>query len=356
MQAVAAATIVVGFSAVLLLRRQRRASGSLVLSHPPGAPLILVDANLPSWKTDASIAEEFRALLPTVPILGWDACDTDEKARVDLSHVRMVIVVTGISPDLVSRLPRLALVQKLGAGVEGICGDVSLPDKVRVTRLKPSVAAREIAEYALAYTLRRQRNMDFHTEQQRLQQWTPLAPKATGATVIGVLGLGHIGGLTARTFASLGFVVLGWARSAHSLPSIECLTGERGLMRLLGEADVVVAILPSTAETRCLLNARRLDAMKRGSLLINAGRGDLLDEPALLTALDRGRPGSAVLDVTCEEPLGSSSPLWRHPRVTITPHVSGWRVDGGMEDVAENWRRLVSGQPLLHEVDRSRGY
>ena len=324
---------------------------------PDGAPLVLVDVNMPSWKTDAAIADELRALLPSVPILAWDTCDSTQKERVDLSYVRMAIVVTGVRAELVPKLSSLDLVQKLGAGVEGICGDTSLPRTVRVTRLKPKVAAAEIAEYALAYALRRQRNMDAHEECQRRREWVPLAPKATSSTVVGVLGLGHIGGLTARTFASLGFRVLGWARSAHSVAGVECLSGESELGHLLATAEVVVAVLPSTPETRGLLDARRLCSMQEGALLINVGRGDLIDdESALLTALDRGRPGAAVLDVTRDEPLPPTSPLWTHPRVTITPHVSGWRVDGGMGDVADNWRRLARGKPLLHEVDRSRGY
>ena len=96
--------------------------------------------------------------------------------------------------------------------------------------------------------------------------------------------------------------------------------------------------------------------MKHGSQLLNAGRGDLIDEATLIEALDKGTPGHAVLDVTSVEPLPQDSPLWAHPGVTITPHVSGWHLGDALSDVAENFRRLSVGAPLLHEVDRAQGY
>ncbi len=96
--------------------------------------------------------------------------------------------------------------------------------------------------------------------------------------------------------------------------------------------------------------------MKPRAVLINVGRGDLIVEDALIEALDGGALGGAVLDVVRQEPLPPDHALWRHPRITITPHVSGWHLDGGFEDVAENYRRLTEGRPLLHEVDRTLGY
>ena len=341
-------------AAYFMWSRHRESTVATTFAAPAGAAQLLIDADMPAWKTDSSIADELQALLPDVPILAWDACK--KKESVDLSHVRMVVIVGRVRTELISRLPRLAVVQKLGAGVEHVVGDPQLPPAVRVTRLKPSAAADEIAEYALAYALHRQRNMATHEAQQREKVWQPIGPLETPRTTVGVLGLGHIGGRIARTFASLGFVVLGWARSAHALPAVECLVGESGLESVLRRSDIVVAILPSTPQTVRLLDARRLALMKAGSQLINVGRGDAIDEAALLAALDAGRPATAVLDVVSEEPLPSSSPLWSHPGVTLTPHVSGWRITGGMETVADNWGRLVRGAALLHEVDRTRGY
>jgi glyoxylate/hydroxypyruvate reductase A len=96
--------------------------------------------------------------------------------------------------------------------------------------------------------------------------------------------------------------------------------------------------------------------MKPGAVLVNVGRGDLIVDEALLASLDAGHLGGAVLDVFRTEPLPADHPFWRHPKVTVTPHVSGWHLTGGFDDVAENYRRLKDGRPLLHEVDRQAGY
>ncbi len=115
-------------------------------------------------------------------------------------------------------------------------------------------------------------------------------------------------------------------------------------------------MLPSTAATRGLFDAGTLAAMKPGAWLVNVGRGDLIVEADLVAALASGPLAGAVLDVFREEPLPAAHPFWGHPKIAITPHVSGWHLTGGLEDVAENYRRLQDGRPLLHEVDRDAGY
>jgi glyoxylate/hydroxypyruvate reductase A len=155
---------------------------------------------------------------------------------------------------------------------------------------------------------------------------------------------------------TLEFNVLGWSRSQKDMDGITCLSGEDGLTTLLNQSDHICAILPSTKETQHLMNAERFARMKPDSTLINCGRGSLINEADLMKALDAGRPGHAVLDVVSQEPLPADNPLWRHPGVTITPHVSGWHLGDAMKDIAANFLRLSAGEPLLHEVDRDRGY
>lgn len=309
---------------------------------------LLIDIGIPGWLADEEVAKEVRAYLP--------GADIRTRAEIGAPGDIRMLAVSELAEDLVGRLPNLELVQKLGAGVETIVAHPGLPDHVRVARLKPDAPAREIAEYCTAYILHAQRNMAFHQAEQAARRWTPVAPRYTPDTVVGVLGLGHIGARTAMMLRDLGFQVKGWSRSAKSLPGIDCHHGAQALAPLLATCDHVAAILPSTADTRGLLDARMLAAMKPGSQLINAGRGDLIDEPALIAALDAGQLDHAVLDVLSQEPLPAESPLWSHPKVTITPHVSGWHLGDAISDVAENYRRLMAGEDLLHEVDRSRGY
>ncbi len=309
---------------------------------------LLIATGMTDWIPDSQIRDDLAALAP----------DADIRIAADPGRTEQItmLAVSSMSGALIEQLPNLQLVQKLGAGVETIVAHPDLAPHVRVTRLKPQAPAREIAQYCLAYVLWRQRNMAFHQTAQRDRAWRSIAPREADKTTVGVLGLGHIGGLTAQTMRDNGFHVLGWSRSQKHLDGIDCRAGAQALPEMLGACDYVAAILPSTAQTRGLLDAQMLRCMKPGAMLINAGRGDLIDETALRAALDTGPLEHAVLDVVSQEPLPPEDPLWTHPGVTITPHVSGWHLGDAMKDVIANYQRLSSGQTLLHEVDRSRGY
>lgn len=309
---------------------------------------LLIDIGHAGWMPEEEVRDEIAAVLP----------DADIRLRDDLGRASDITMIacSSLRPDLPAQLPNLALVQKLGAGVETIVAHPSLPPHVRVARLKPMEPAREIAEWALAYLLRDQRQLDDFAAAQSRREWMPMAPRKTRQTRAAVLGLGHIGATTACLLRDLGFITTGWSTSPKQIDGVTCLHGPDALPALLADQDYVVAILPSTEATHHLFDADMLARMKPGAALLNAGRGTLIDEPALLRALDAGTPGRAVLDVTATEPLPADDPLWSHPGVTITPHVSGWHLGDALKDVAENYRRLTSGAPLLHEVDRIRGY
>ncbi|WP_435661238.1 2-hydroxyacid dehydrogenase [Leisingera caerulea] len=309
---------------------------------------VLISIGHDGWYTEEQLADELRSLDPSADIRPLSAPGKLEEITV--------LAVSALKGDLPARLPNLQLVQKLGAGVETVVAHPSLAPHVRVARLKPQEPAHEIAEYCLAYVLRGQRNMAAHAASQVRSAWEPLAPRRPQETTVGVLGLGHIGGRTARLMRDMRFRVLGWSRSPKVIEGVDCRHGDAALPQMLGECDYVCSILPSTPATRGLMDADTLAAMKPGATLINAGRGDMVDEAALLAALVNGTPGHAVLDVLSREPLPADSPLWTHPQVTITPHVSGWHLGDALNDVVENCRRLEAGQELLHEVDRERGY
>ncbi|GAA6196027.1 glyoxylate/hydroxypyruvate reductase A [Pseudophaeobacter arcticus] len=309
---------------------------------------LLVNIGHDGWYRDRELAAELRNLSP-----GADIRTLEEPG--DLAEITM-LAVSGLADDLPPQLPNLALVQKLGAGVETIVAHPALAPHVQVTRLKPLEPAREIAQYCLAYVLQGQRNILAHAANQARASWESLEPKENHKTRVGVLGMGHIGGETAALMRDLGFEVHGWSRSAKDMEGVTCHHGAESLEPMLGICDYICAILPSTGETRGLINAQTLAAMKPGATFINAGRGDLVDEAALIADLDRGHLGHAVLDVFCTEPLPEQDPLWAHPQVTITPHISGWHLGEALQDVVENFRRLGAGEDLLHAVDRQRGY
>lgn len=309
---------------------------------------LLLDVRQPEWMAEEALREQLQPLMPDVPIYcGLDECPSDQ--------VRM-IAVARLHAGVLEKLPNLSLIQKLGAGVESIVSNPDLPPEMRVARLAPDMPADEIAEYCLAYVLHGQRNMARHEKDEAAHIWNPLPPKKSREAVVAVLGLGHIGGRTAELFAKLNFKTLGWSRTRKSIPGVTCYAGLDSLNEVLAQADYVASILPATPDTNGLFDAARLSAMKPGATLINAGRGDLIVEHDLITALDSGTPGGAVLDVFHHEPLPPDHPFWQHDKITVTPHVSGWHIDDGLLAVAENYRRLLSGEPLLHEIDRTRGY
>ena len=309
---------------------------------------LLLDIRFPVWMKEEELRDLLAPHLPGVRI----QCGIGTESAPDV----VMVATVKLHPGVVKALPNLKLVQKLGAGVDGIVRDPDLPPDVRVTRLRPDAAAQEIAEYCVAYVLRDQRNLQFHAASAAERTWQQKPPRRSPETVVGVLGLGHIGTRTAQAFASLGFKVIGWSRSAKTIDGVECRFGEAALSPLLSECDYIASVLPSTPNTRGLFDADRLSAMKPGAVLINVGRGDLIIEEDLIAAIESGHLGGAVLDVFREEPLPADHPLWQNDKITITPHVSGWSLDGGLLDVAENYKRLTAGGALLHEVNRQEGY
>ena len=309
---------------------------------------LLLDIRSPEWMTEQQLEEILQPMLPDVDIYCSHPGDQAEKITM--------LATVKLHPGVVAGLPNLQLVQKLGAGVDGIVGDPDIDPSIRVTRLKPDIPAHEIAEYCLTYVLQNQRNLLFHIENQTNKQWITEPPRKSGSTTVAVLGLGHIGARTAAYFAALGFRVIGWSRSSKTIAGVQCRHGDEALDGVLEQADYVACILPSTQDTVNLFNADRLSRLKPGALLINAGRGDLIVEQDLLDALDAGVLGGAVLDVFHTEPLPENHQFWTHPKVIVTPHVSGWHLDGGLEDIAENYKRLSSGAPLINLVDRQAGY
>jgi glyoxylate/hydroxypyruvate reductase A len=172
-----------------------------------------------------------------------------------------------------------------------------------------------------------------------------------------MLGMGALGAACARALKALNFPVTGWSRAPKDIPGIPCLSGEDGLRQALSTAQIVVTLMPKTPETENTLNSERLSWLPRGAVILNPGRGALIDDAALLAALDKGHVGHATLDVFRVEPLPADHPYWTHPRVTITPHVAAdTRASSASRVVAENIRRGEAGEPFLNLVDRGRGY
>lgn len=249
---------------------------------------------------------------------------------------------------------RARAVLNLWAGVEDVVGNPTL--RIPLARMVDHGLTQGMVEWVTGHVLRHHLGMDAHILGQD-GVWRKAIPPLAQDRHVTILGLGELGEACAKALQGLGFAVTGWSRSARSLPGITCRAGEAGLTEALRTAEILVLLLPLTRQTENLLNATTLALLPPGAVIVNPGRGPLIDDTALLAALDTGQIGHATLDVFRVEPLPPDHPFWAHPRVTVTPHIaSETRPASAARVIAENIRRGEAGEPFLHLVDRDRGY
>lgn len=249
---------------------------------------------------------------------------------------------------------RARAVLNLWAGVERIVTNPTLVQPL-CRMVDPALTA-GMVEWVTGHVLRHHLGIDRYVLGQN-GVWSQVVPPLASERPVAMLGLGELGRACAAALTALGFPVTGWSRSARAVPGVRCLHGEDGLEQALRGAQIVVTLLPLTAGTENLLDARRLGWLPAGAVIINPGRGALIDDAALLAALEAGRLGHATLDVFRQEPLPAAHPFWAHPRVTVTPHVAAdTRPESAARVIAENIRRGEAGEPFLHLVERARGY
>jgi phosphoglycerate dehydrogenase-like enzyme len=259
-----------------------------------------------------------------------------------------------VTAEVLDAAPKLRLVQKIGVGVNTIDLDHARARGVAVCNM-PGTNSRAVAEHALGLmlaVLRQLPRFDADVRHGRGWSWDPARQDwlgEIGGRTVGLVGFGGIPQLLAPVLEALGARVLYTARSPHRHAS----AGYRDLDALLAESDIVSLHVPLTDATRHLLNARRFRSMKPGAILINTARGALVDEAALLDALDGGRLAGAGLDVFDEEPLPPNHPLMSRPDVVLAPHVAwltGETLARSLEVAADNCRRLRGGEPLRNRV------
>jgi glyoxylate/hydroxypyruvate reductase len=260
---------------------------------------------------------------------------------------------------LFARLPRLEAIFSLGAGVDHILADPELPDVPVVRIVDPDLTMR-MTEYVVLHVLMHHRRQRLYDAQQRERMWREHEQAPANTVAVGVMGLGVLGRAAAVALARLGFRVAGWSRTAKTLPDIETFHGEDGLAAFLRRTEILVCLLPATPATQGMLDLKLIRKLKRagaGAYLINAARGALQVDADILAAVEEGSLAGATLDVFANEPLPAASPLWRHPKVTITPHNAAASDPRALvANVLRQIERFEQGLPLEHVVDRARGY
>ncbi len=252
-------------------------------------------------------------------------------------------------------LPRLVWTQLTWAGVEPMLDPALRRDYV-LTNIR-GVFGPLMSEYVFGYLLALERKMLTRYEAQREGRWDATLPGTLQGKTLGLVGVGSIGAHLAGTARHFGMRVHGYTRSSRDCPHVHRYfhTGEKAAFA--SGVDYLVAVLPNTHGTRRIVDAEMLGALPPGAVVVNAGRGDTIDEAALIDALTQGRVAAAVLDVFPEEPLPPQHPFWRTPNTFITSHTSAPSFPRDIVGVfVENYRRFHGGKPLLHRVDFERGY
>ncbi|WGD30258.1 glyoxylate/hydroxypyruvate reductase A [Ancylobacter sp. WKF20] len=255
-----------------------------------------------------------------------------------------------------ARFPNLQLVTNLGAGVDALVRRDDLAP-VKFSRLSDPGMVQMMTSYIVFAVTRYARDIPVYERAKRRGEWEYVHPRALSDITVAVLGLGELGGPAARTLASMGFTVSGWSRTPKDIPGVTSHTGREGLERVLAENEIIVSLVPLTLDTQRLLGADEFALMRKGVKFVNASRGAVVDEAALIEALASGHIGEATLDVFETEPLPAGHPLWAFENVLVTPHMASITVPKlAARDVAESIRRVRQGLPPLHEVDPARGY
>jgi glyoxylate/hydroxypyruvate reductase len=302
-----------------------------------------------SVDSEARWTPQLARLMPELEVRIWPA--VGDPADIDYA------LVWRPEPGLLASLPKLKLILSLGAGVDHILCDPHLPPQVPIVRLVDPYLTDAMSEFVVLLVLRLHRQDVDYRAQQRVGVWRELEQKNAGERPVGILGFGEIGQDAARKLKGLGFDIALWGRRAKTVEGLTGYAGRAGLSSLLARSEILVCLLPLTAETEGILNASTLALLPKGSGLINAGRGRHLVEEDLIPALDSGRLSAAVLDVFRDEPLPPAHAFWHHPRILVTPHIAGTTNPGTAAPIIlDNIRRFEAGLPLLNQVDSARGY
>ena len=304
--------------------------------------LVAARANPQAW------ADLFRAELP-----GHLVLIAPPPAGTPVSYV----VVGRPPPGLIPSLTGLEVVLSLNAGVEHLLASGEVAPEIPIVRMVDPGLTEGMVDWVLAQALSWHRNLFAYAASQAAGAWSPRPEKLARERTVVILGAGALGRPVAETFRTLGFQTRIWSRSRHDTSGVASFAGPEGFAAALEGADILVSLLPLTAETEGLLDAAAFARLAPDAFVINGGRGGHIVDADLIAALDSGALSGAALDVFRQEPLPTDHPFWTHPGVRLSPHVAApTHPHTAVAVMAETVRRWERGEPLTHLVDRDRGY
>lgn len=318
---------------------------------------------------DEEILRRISAVSPNIKVKDGSALtfaelrgDESKSEELDALLVETDVLFGFVPPkNIIIRAPRLKWMQATSAGIDRHRDTEIWRTKVIITGVS-GIHATPIGEFVLGLMLMFAKDIPQSFQMKQKRQWQRYLPRTLNGKTVGIVGLGHIGREVARLAKAFGMKVIATRRSAKAegkAKNVDLLLPRDRTKELLNASDYVILTLPLTPETHNIIGAEEFKAMKSSAYIINIGRGSLIDEEALIRALDEKCIAGAGLDVTAIEPLPAESRLWDFENVILTPHIAG-----GMEDYmlravelfCENLKRYLDGKKLLNVIDRKKGY
>lgn len=293
--------------------------------------------------------DTFRERAPEIEVRLWD----EPGDKSEITHA----LVWEPDPGVLATMPNLKLIISLGAGVDHLFRDPDVPLDVPIARVVDVNLTARMTEYVVLYVLRHHRHVPLYEARQRESLWQSEPQPAAFDRTVGIMGMGTLGRDAAEKLVGLGFRVTGWTRTPRRMEGVESFHGEEGFAPFLAGSEILVNLLPLTPQTENIVDAKLLAALPEGAYFINVGRGPHVVDKDLIAALDSGHLSGAVLDVFRKEPLPADDPYWRHPKVTLTPHVASMSDPRTViEQVIDNVRRTERGEEPLNRVDPQQQY
>ncbi|QLY61576.1 glyoxylate/hydroxypyruvate reductase GhrA [Citrobacter freundii] len=296
-----------------------------------------------------------KALAKAIP-----GANVREWKRGDNAHADYALVWHPPVDMLAGR--KLKAVFALGAGVDSILSKLKahpemLDASIPLFRLEDTGMGLQMQEYAVSQVLHWFRRFDDYQALKSQAKWQPLQEYTREEFTVGIMGAGVLGAKVAESLQAWGFPLRCWSRTRKSWPGVESFAGTAELAAFLSQTRVLINLLPNTAETVGIINTGLLNQLQDGAYVLNLARGVHLKEDDLLAALNTGKLKGAMLDVYSSEPLPENNPLWKHPRVAMTPHIAAvTRPAEAVDYISRTILNLETGKAVTGQVDRVRGY
>ena len=305
--------------------------------------IIRQDNKIDSWK------KALKAKAPDISIYSY--LEEHPKEEITLAWVWKQPV------DSLKQYPNLKCIASLGAGVDFIFKDQSVPQNIPITRVVDPVLASDMSEFVLALILSFFKNLNNYRTDQMNKVWYPQEYKRISDVTVGIMGMGALGEKLTEDLIKNRFKVIGWATSPKNIPGVEVYIGNKEKNTFLSRSNILVCLLPLTRETTGILNSKLFKELPKQSYVINVARGGHLVDEDLLEYINNGHLAGAGLDVFHEEPLSVEHPFWTHPKIHITPHIASVSdIESVIPQLLENYGRLKEGLPLNNIVNREKGY